>query len=101
MKEANEQLGKLEEDLEAINKRAFQMALSIHDDSSLRSQLSEEASLLKKRLLNIAAELERIDPGGKKRRFHPISESILDLNFVVADTGITSLRLGDIIKWGK
>lgn len=33
--------------------------------------------------------------------FNPISESILDLDFVVAKRGITSLRLGDIMKWGK
>jgi hypothetical protein len=44
------------------------MALSVHEDSSLRSQLAEEANLLKKRLLNIAEELERIDPDAKKWR---------------------------------
>jgi hypothetical protein len=50
--------------------------------------------------LDIAKELEGIDPETKKW-FHPISESILDLDFVVAERGITSLRLGDIMKWGK
>lgn len=100
MIEMNEQADKLVEELETVNKRAFQMARSVHRDASLRSQLAEEASLLQKRLLNIADELERIDPDMNKRYFHWISESILDLDFVVAERGVTSLRLGDIIKWG-
>ena len=97
----NEQADQLVEELEAINKQAFRMALSIHEDSSLRSQLAEEANLLQKRLLKMVEELKAIDPDTAKRWFHPISESILDLDFVLADRDVTSLRLGDIIKWGK
>ncbi len=96
-----EKAGQLVEELETINRQAFRMAFSVHQDSSSRSQLAEEAKLLQKRLLNIAEELERIDPDIRKRWFHPISESILDLDFVVTETDITSLRLGDIIRWGK
>jgi hypothetical protein len=92
---------KLVEELEAMNKRTFGMALSVHEDPSLRPQLAEEARLLRKRLLDIAEDLERIDTDTRKRWFHPISESFLDLDFVVADRGITRLRLGDIIRWGK
>ncbi len=91
----------LVEELEAINKRAFRMALSVHEDSSLRSRLAEEASLLKKRLLDIADEIKRIDPAVHEQWFHWISESLLDLNFVEAETSTTSLRLGDFIRWGK
>jgi hypothetical protein len=98
---ATENPDQLVEELQTINKRAFQMALSVHKDSSLRSQLAEEAGLLQKRLLNIAEELEQVDPETEKRWSHPISESVLDLDFVVAERGISSLRLGDIIKWGK
>lgn len=97
----NEKADQLVEEIETINKQAFRMAVSVHEDPSLRSQLTAEASLLQKQLLSIAEELERIDPDTKKRWFHPISESILDLDFVSAETGITSLRPGDIIKWGK
>ncbi len=96
-----EKADQLVEELETINRQAFRMAFSVHHDSSSRSQLEEEARLLQKRLLNIAEELERIDPDIRKRWFHPISESILDLDFVVTETDITSLRLGDIIRWGK
>ncbi len=97
----NERADQLVEELETINRQAFRMAFSVHQDSNLRSQLAEEARLLQKRLLDIAEELERIDPDVRKRWFHPISESILDLDFVVTETDITSLRLGDIIRWGK
>jgi len=96
----NEKVDQLVEELETINKRSFQMAFSIHKDSSLRSELAEEASLLQKRLLDIAKELERIDPDMRKKWFHPISECILDLDFVMAERHFTSLRLGDIIRWG-
>jgi hypothetical protein len=89
------------EELHAINKRAFEMALSVHGDPSMRVQLCDEARLLKKRLLHLAEEIERSDPVLRRQWFHPISESLLDFNFVGETAGITSLRLGDIIKWGK
>ena len=94
-------MGKLEEELETINKRAIQMALSIHEDSSLRPAFAEEARFLKRRLLDIADEVGQIDPVAHQEWFHRISESLLDFDFVVTETGITSLRLGDIVQWGK
>ncbi len=92
--------GKLIEELEMINKESFGMARSIHEQPALRTQAAEKASLLKKRLLDIAKELEQIAPEEHKRWCHAISESLLDLDFVVEDRGMTSLRLGDIIRWG-
>ena len=97
----NKKVDQLVEELKTINKRSFEMALSVHKNSSLRLELAGEASPMRKRLLVIAKEIERIDPDVRKRWFHPISESILDLDFVVTETDITSLRLGDIIRWGK
>jgi len=97
----NEKTDHLVEELDTINKQAFRMAVSVHKNSSLRSQLDEEAHLLQKRLLDISEELERIDPDTEKRWSHLISESVLDLNFVMAEKGITGLRLGDMIMWGK
>ncbi len=91
----------LVEELKVINKRAFDMALSVHKDPGLRTQLTEEATPLQMRLLEIAEEIERIAPAVHKQWFHTISESILDLNFAKAATDFTSLRLGDIIKWGQ
>jgi hypothetical protein len=92
---------KLVEELETLNKRSFGMALSVHKDPSLRAQLSQEASLLQERLLDIAKEIERIAPAEHKRWFFRISESMLDFDFVIADKDITSLRLGDIRRHGK
>jgi hypothetical protein len=92
---------KLVEELETLNKRSFGMALSVHKDPALRARLSQAASRLQDRLLEIAKELERIDPVEHKQWFFQISESMLDFDFVIADKGITSLRLGDIIRWGK
>jgi hypothetical protein len=72
----------------------------------LRTQLAEEAGLLQKRLLSIAEELEGIAAEIHKQWSHRISESLLDPkslldpNFVVVESGVTSLRLGDVIKWG-
>ena len=93
------QVDKLVEELEIINKQSFGMARSIHKEPALRTQSTEKARFLRKRLLDITEEIEQIDPTVHKQWFHRISESLLDLDFVVADSGMTSLRLGDIIKW--
>jgi hypothetical protein len=95
------QVDKLVEELEMINKQSFGMACSIHKEPALRTQSGEKARLLRKRLLDIVEEIEQIDPTVYKQWFHRISESLLDLDFVMAERGISSLRLGDIIKWGK
>ncbi len=100
LKRVKERVDKLIEKLEMINKQSFGMACSIHKEPALRTQSAEKACLLRKRLLDVAEEIEQIDPTVHKQWFHRISESLLDLNFVVADSGMTSLRLGDIIKWG-
>ncbi len=100
MTEAKGQMVQIVEELEMINKESFGMACSIHREPALRAQCAEKAYVLKKRLLDIAKELEQIDPEAHEAWFRKVSESLLDLNFVSADTGVTSLRLGDIIKWG-
>ena len=100
MTSGNERVDKLIEELEMIDKQSFVLARSIHKEPALRTSSAEKARLLRKRLLNIAEELERIDSKVHKQWFHRISESLLDLDFVVENSSMTSLRLGDIIKWG-
>lgn len=95
-----ERVVKLIEELEMINKQSFKMACSVHKEPVLRTQFSEKAHLLRERLLDIAEEFKRIDPTKHRTWFFRISESLLDLDFVLADRDTTSLRLGDIIKWG-
>ncbi len=94
------QVDQLVEELERISRESFGIASSVHQQPALRAQSVGKASLLKKRLLDIANELKQVAPAEHKQWFHQISESLLDLNFVLADTGVTSLRLGDIIRWG-
>ncbi len=96
----NKNVDQLVEELETINKRSFQMSFSVHKDSGLCSELAGEASLLEKRLLDIANELKQVAPAEHKQWFHRISESLLDLDFVITETDVTSFRLGDIIRWG-
>lgn len=96
----NRQADKLIEELYAIGKRAFGMALSVHRAPSLHTQLAGEAHLLKNRLLDIAKELKRMDPAAHQQWSHPKSETFLDFHFVMKETGAVSLRLGDLRKWG-
>jgi len=100
LKRVKERVDKLIEELEMINKQSFGMACSVHKEPALRTQYAEKAHLLRERLLAIAEELKRIDPATHRIWFFRISESHLDLSFVLAESGTTSLRLGDIIKWG-
>jgi hypothetical protein len=95
-----ERVDKLIGELEMINKQSFGMACSVHEEPALRTQFAEMAHLMSERLLDIAEEFKRIDPAKHRTWFFRISESVLDLDFVLADSGVTSLRLGDIIKWG-
>jgi hypothetical protein len=100
LKRVKERVGKLIEELEMINKQPFGMARPIHKEPALRTQSAEKAHLLRKRLLDIAEELEQVASAEHKKWIHRISESLLDLDFAVADRGTTSLGLGDIIRWG-
>ena len=100
LKRVKERVDKLIEELEMINKESFGMAHSIHKEPALRTQFAEKAHFLRERLLDIAEELKRIDPAKHRTWFYRISESHLDLSFVLADSSMTSLRLGNITRWG-
>ena len=101
MVSVKKRVDKLIEELEMINKQSFGMACSVHKEQALRTQYTEKAHLLRERLLEIAEELKRLDPATHRIWFFRISESHLDLSFVLADSGTTSLRLGEIIRWGN
>ena len=98
MVSVKERVDKLIEELEMINKESFRMACSVHEEPALRTQFAEKACLLRERLFDIAEEFKRIDPAKHRTWFFRISESQLDLSFVLEDRGMTSLRLGDIIR---
>ncbi len=90
----------LVKELEMINKESFRMARSIHREPALRTQSAERARTLRRRLFDIAEELEQIDPEAHKLWFRKTSESLLGRDFAAADSGMTSLRPWDVIKWG-
>jgi hypothetical protein len=100
MVSVKERVDKFIEELEMINKESFRMASSVYEEPALRTQFAEKGHLLRERLLDIAEEFKRIDPAKHRTWFFRISESQLDLSFVLEDSGTTSLRLGDIIRWG-
>jgi hypothetical protein len=96
----NAQAYNLIEELRAISKRAFGMALSVHRAPSLRTQWAGEAHLRTNKLQDLSKEMKRIDPAAHQQWFHTLSESFLDLRFVEEETDTVSLRLGDLMKWG-
>ncbi|HTF99813.1 MAG TPA: hypothetical protein VK654_04395 [Nitrospirota bacterium] len=96
----NEPLDKIEAELESISRQAFRMAVSVHRDAGLRARLAGEAGDIRSRLLDISEHLDRIDLAAKKKWFHSISESLLDLDYVLAARDVTSIRLGDLMRWG-
>ena len=80
-----------------IDERAWELALSVHKDTSLRDSVKKEAEELQNRLLDLANMLEKagpVYPNIKKI----ISESILDLDFVAREGRFASLRLGHLIR---
>ncbi len=77
-----------------INVKAFDMAQEVARDPSRREALAEEAAAMEERLLDLAEELDAKHPGVA----HAISESVLDLGFVIRDSSVMSLRLGHFLQ---
>ena len=84
-----------------INKRAWEMALSVHRDPSMRTIVKNEAKELSDRLLVLASELEKVGKGNYPTEAYMISESILDLQYAREYWPIVSLRLGREIEDDK
>ncbi|MFH0871536.1 MAG: hypothetical protein V1878_03480 [bacterium] len=91
-------LQEMVEEIEAIGKQAFDMAMSVVKNPACRAGLADQANLLSERLNHLAEELEKHHPTTYQERSDQISESILDLDFVKADMDIVSLRLGHFIE---
>jgi hypothetical protein len=67
----------------------------------LRTSLRKGSETLEVRLLDLADELERIDPVSYETVTDQISESLLDLDFVQMETDMLSFRLGQVIEQQK
>jgi len=81
------------DEIDAIDKRAFEMAQAVLADASLRASLYPEAAKLASRLTELNQELEQRDPPAHKARAPQVSEATLDLLFVRFEIQMYSLRL--------
>lgn len=86
----------LTDELDAIDRRAFQMARAVLADPAMRTDLAEEAGRLSSRLVEVKKQLEQEDPKACDERRSQISEATLDLTYARFDVPLMSLRLGQI-----
>jgi uncharacterized coiled-coil DUF342 family protein len=84
---------KVLQEIGQINSRAFQMAQQVVDDPSQRAELRQEAAELQERLRALADHV-----GAQRQVAHEVSESQLDLEFVIEDNPAVSLRLGAYMR---
>jgi hypothetical protein len=77
------------------------MAQLVLKNPLLRTSLRKGSETLEVRLLDLADELERIDPVSYETVTDQISESLLDLDFVQMETDMLSFRLGQVIEQQK
>ena len=76
-----------------IDKKAWELAFSVHKGHSLRDGVKKEAKELENRLLELANMREKAGPVNHTIK-RIISESILDLDFAAREVRFASLRLG-------
>lgn len=95
------ELQKIVEEIQTIDKHAFEMALLVLKNPVLRHSLASQATAMSERLKVIADALKNMDPKIYQEKVDPISESLLDLIFVAKDLDIVSLRLGEMIEGEK
>lgn len=92
-----EQLEDLLEELDGIDGRAQRMALQRLEEGH-RPDLATEAEPVARRLAEIADALKSEAPAARKQRSSQISESTVDLQYVMGRTRYTSLRIGRRIR---
>lgn len=89
------------QEIETIDRAAEEMAASVLKYPQLRSSLEKGREDLEHRLLELADELERIDPAAYATVADQVSEAILDLAFVDMDSDMVSFRLGRLMEQQK
>jgi hypothetical protein len=86
------------EELDVIDRRAHGLALERLEAAAHRPDLADEATPLARRLAEIARMLGDENPPQRRRRSSQISESTVDLQYVMGRTRYTSLRVGRRIR---
>lgn len=82
-----------EQAIDAIDRRAYEMALAVLREPELRTELFVEAEQLAGRLVEVNDELERSNPAAHQQRSHQVSEATLDLLFVRLEIEMYSRRI--------
>ncbi len=88
-------------ELKAIDRPAFEMAVSVVENPANRGKFAARAQLVRERLKEIANELKTNNPEVFNKRLDQISEALLDLKFVAGQTKGVSLRLNRVIQQKK
>lgn len=82
-----------------INKRVFQLAILVYETPNRRSEFHEESVRLQKDLNDIVKELEINYPSIRSKFRSQISDSIVDVNYIIGDsTSHISFRLREYIE---
>jgi hypothetical protein len=96
--EAYTMSGKIIQEIKSIDRNAEEMAESVLRNPLLRTRLGKGSEALEERLLDLADELEKIDPAAYAAVADQVSDALLDLEFVQTETDMVSLRLGQIME---
>lgn len=88
-------------ELKKISGAAFAMAKMVADDASKRTEYAQQAKGLLDQVNKLADQLESMDANEYQKRSNIISESVLDLNYVIAATDVTSHRMSQILEIKK
>jgi hypothetical protein len=81
------------EEIKDIDQQAFELASNVMEHSNLRSVFANQATLLIDSLLALAKQLEKTNPVLYKQNLDLISEALLDLEYIQADSPNLSQRL--------
>lgn len=88
----------LVEELDTIDNQAYKMAKSIVTQQQRRDDLAQKAMQLRERFKEITTQLKTTWPDLYASRSDQISETSLDLKFVMSDQKMVSLRLNHLIQ---
>ena len=88
-------------EIDDIDKKALDMAILVLESPILRDRFTGTAHLLLERLNEIANDLKNGDQQIYQQKSDQISESLLDLSFVLREHDVVSFRLAQAIEADK
>jgi len=85
------------ENINDINRQAFELASNVLEYSNLRPVFVNQASVLTDSLLSLAKQLEKNNPVLYKKNLDLITEALQDLEYVQTDSANMSQRLAVVL----